>query len=367
MIKAERWGWCALAMALALAAAGCGTPGAPQPPSLNLPDKVTDLAALRAGGQVNLSWTMPTKNTDKLLLKGDVAVRVCRRLDAAEECATVGTLELAPGAGGEFADVLPPALAAGKARVLDYYVELENHKGRSAGLSNGAPVLAGKAPAAVTGLKAEVRKDGVVLNWDSAGEETASTAVRLDRKLLTPAAKPKSQQSFLAQQAEPIERSLMVETGARPAGRALDREIQFGNVYEYRAQRVIRVDVNGKTLELAGELSLPVRMDAKDIFSPAVPTGLAAVATEGGNGAEAAVDLSWQPSSDADVAGYVVYRREAASEWARISPAEPVQGPAFHDAHVEPGHTYEYAVGAMGRNGQESARSEVATETVPSP
>jgi hypothetical protein len=367
MSTAKRWGWCALAIALALAAAGCGTEGAPQPPSLNLPDKVTDLAAVRAGGQVSLSWTMPTKNTDKLLLKGDVAVRVCRRLDTAEDCATAGTLELAPGAEGRFVDALPAALAAGNPRVLTYSVELENRKGRSAGLSNAAPVLAGRSPAAITGLKAEVRKEGVVLSWNTASEETDSMAVRLDRKLLTPPAQAKSQQGFLAQPAEPIERSLLVEAGASPAGRALDREIQFGNVYEYRVQRVIRVDVNGKTLELAGELSPPVRVEAQDIFPPAVPTGLAAVATEGGNEVETAIDLSWQPVSDADVAGYILYRREAGGEWARISPAEPVVAPAFHDAHVKLGHTYEYSVSAIGRNGHESARSALAEETVPSP
>jgi hypothetical protein len=365
MNKAERWGWCAPAMmALALAAAGCGTPGAPLPPSLDLPEKVTDLAAVRAGGQVSLSWTMPTKNTDKLLLKGNVTVRACRRLSGADECVTAGALELAPGAEGNLVDLLPAALAAGEPRVLTYYVELENRRGRSAGLSNAAPVLAGEAPAAVTGLTGDVRKDGVALSWNAEGKEANPTAVRLDRKLLTPQAKAKSQ-DFLAQQAEPAERSLWVESGTKPAGRALDREIRFGNVYEYRAQRVVRVDVNGKALELAGEFSPPVRVEAKDVFPPAVPTGLAAVATEGGDGAETAVDLSWQPVSDADVAGYVVYRRETASEWARISPAEPVVAPAFHDAHVEAGRTYEYAVSAIGRNGHESARSESATETVP--
>ncbi len=179
--------------------------------------------------------------------------------------------------------------------MLTYNVELENRKGRSAGLSNAAPVLAGAAPAAITGLKAEVRKDGVALGWNAEGEESNPTAVRLERKLLTPPAKAKSQQDLLAQPAESAERTLLVEGGAKPAGRALDREIQFGEVYEYRAQRVVHVDVDGKTLELAGELSPAVRVDAKDIFPPAVPTGLAAVATEGGNGAETAIDLSWQP------------------------------------------------------------------------
>jgi fibronectin type 3 domain-containing protein len=125
------------------------------------------------------------------------------------------------------------------------------------------------------------------------------------------------------------------------------------------------VTVDGKTLELAGELSASVRVEANDVFPPTVPTGLAAVASLGGNGGETAVDLSWQPDTEADVAGYAVYRRESGAAWQRISPAEPVVGPAFHDAHVEPGHTYRYAVSAIDKGGHESARSEEAEESVP--
>ncbi|MGH9591666.1 MAG: hypothetical protein ACRD5L_01145, partial [Bryobacteraceae bacterium] len=66
-----------------LAVAGCGMPGAPLPPSLNLPNPVKDLAASRTGDQVRLTWTMPKNNTDKLLLKDKVEVRVCRREGAA--------------------------------------------------------------------------------------------------------------------------------------------------------------------------------------------------------------------------------------------------------------------------------------------
>ncbi|MGH9589200.1 MAG: hypothetical protein ACRD25_02340, partial [Terracidiphilus sp.] len=75
---------------------------------------------------------------------------------------------------------------------------------------------------------------------------------------------------------------------------------------------------------------------------------------------------SWQPDAGTGVAGYVVYRREDGQrQWQRISPAQPVIGPAFHDAHVAPGQAYGYAVGAVGTNGLESARSAEAQETVP--
>ena len=82
----------------------------------------------------------------------------------------------------------------------------------------------------------------------------------------------------------------------------------------------------------------------------------------------AAIDLSWLPGTDRNLAGYVVYRREGDGPWQRISPAQPpLIGPAFHDAGVQPGHTYRYAVAAISPTGHESARSAEAEETVPAP
>jgi hypothetical protein len=358
------------ALAGVLAVTGCGTPGAPQPPSLNLPVQVDNLAANRAGNQVMLTWTMPKKNTDKLLLKGNVAVRVCRQQGEGTCAAAGGELSLAPGTDGSFTDTLPADLSAGAPRPLSYFVELKNRNGHSAGLSNAAVVVAGAAPAPVAGLTVEVRKQGVVLRWAKLDSATDAAAIRLHRKLLTPPpAKP--HEGLLAPQPEPVEQNLLVEPCVaerhKDGCRALDKEIRFGQSYEYRAQRVARVTVNGKTLELAGEISAPVRVEVQDIFPPAVPTNLAAVATEGENGSAGAIDLSWQPVTDADLAGYAVYRCETGSAWQRVSPAEPLVPPAFHDAHVQPGHSYRYVVTSLAQNGHESARSDEAEETVPNP
>ena len=367
----RRWG-AVLAAALVFAGlTGCGLPGAPQPPSLNLPDRVTDLSAVRTGNQVSLTWTMPKKNTDKLLLKASVQARVCRKETSAGPCVTVGTTQFAPGADASFTDTLPEALAAGEPRVVTYFVELQNRKGRSAGLSNSADIAAGAAPAAVTDLSAEIAKTGVLLRWTP--DESAGVAVRLERTLLTPQSKEqqkKEQESPLSAPAEPVNRTLLVTAGVQQ-GRALDRDIRFGETYEYRAQRVASVTADGQKLELAGPLSAPVRIDAVNIFPPDVPSGLAAVATVGENGAGPttgpAIDLSWTPDTEADLAGYIVYRREGDGAWQRVSPAQPVVGPGYHDAAVERGHTYDYAVSAIDAEGHESQRSAEAQETVPAP
>jgi hypothetical protein len=366
MEAARRVGCAALAVALAAAVAGCGTPGAPQPPSLNLPDRVTNLAATRAGDTVTLTWTMPRRNTDKLQLKGSIAVRVCRR-NAAGSCQPAGSSgEFAPGKPATLTDPLPPDLTSGPAHAITYFIELDNRNGRTAGPSNDATVLAGQAPAPIADLRLEVRKEGVVLHWTP---DSSNAAIRLHRTLLTPP-QPGTQSAKgpLAPERQPLEQNLLVDDGSQ-LGRALDRTVQFGETYEYRAQRVIRVNEKNEVLELDGELSPPERIEVVDIFPPAVPTGLAAVATAPSPGAAEAqpsIDLSWQPDTEADLAGYIVYRREEGSGWQRISPAQPVPAPAFHDAHVEAGKTYVYAVSAIDQKGHESERSAEARERVPS-
>jgi len=336
--------------------AGCGTPGAPQPPSLNLPERVSDLAAVRTGTRVELNWTMPRRNTDKLLLKAPVAVRVCRA-EGSAACVDAGTVSAAPGEHAHWAETLPPAEASGPGRALAYFVELKNHNGRSAGLSNAAAVVAGAPPAPVEALQAEVRKTGVLLHWKP---DSSDTPVRLKRTLLTPAS-AKEKENLLGPAAESRENSLRVDDAE--SGRALDRTARFGEAYEYRAQRVETVPLEGRELELPGEISAPVRVEVKDVFPPDPPQGLAAVAVA--DGKILAIDLSWQPNTEDDLAGYVVYRSEEGGAWVRISPAALVNVASYRDMSVRAGQTYRYAVTAVDRGGHESARSAEAEETAP--
>ncbi len=99
MTPLKRNALAATVFAISLLLAACGTPGAPQPPSLNLPDQVADLAAVRAGSKVSLTWTMPTRNTDKLPLKSEIEVRICRR-EGSEACEPVGGAVDAPSGQG---------------------------------------------------------------------------------------------------------------------------------------------------------------------------------------------------------------------------------------------------------------------------
>jgi hypothetical protein len=302
---------------------------------------------------------MPRRNSDRIPIKTNVTAQVCRS-EVGNPCSPVAHLTFAPGSPASFEESLPASLATGVPRPLSYTVELKNRSGRSAGPSNAAVVLAGEAPAPVAGLAADVRKSGAVLRWAAVDTHLA---VRIQRKLLTPPPAP-SRTGPLAPPPEPVDQLLFVDSDT---GHALDSSITLGNEYEYSAQRVARVDVDGHAVELAGEISSPIRVDAQDVFPPAVPTGLAAVATAAEAGVAPSIDLNWEPNTEPDLAGYFVYRCEGETPWQRVSGEQPLVGPAFHDAGVVPGHAYRYGVSAVDHGGHESGRSAEAQETVPTP
>jgi fibronectin type 3 domain-containing protein len=107
-----------------------------------------------------------------------------------------------------------------------------------------------------------------------------------------------------------------------------------------------------------GADSAVVEITPEDAFAPSPPTEMRAVASE------TAVEISWNPSPEADLAGYVVYRRAGAGEWARLT-TELLATPTFSDRSVVRGQQYEYAVSAADTRGNESARSAAIQVSVP--
>jgi hypothetical protein len=354
-----------LAFALSLSLlTGCGMPAVPQPPSLKLPQPVTNLAATRTGDAVHLTWTMPRRTTDKVLLKGEQAVHICRKTDPAAPCDPAADIKAEPVKAAEYTDQLPAMLTAGSPRTLIYEIELRSPAGRTAGPSNLAYVVAGAAPAPITGLEAHVTGRGVTLRWQAAPAASAvPTAVRIHRELvLPPGAAPKAKSKDISA-GVPAPQEQTLEVAGNPEI-CLDRDAAFDKTYRYSVQRVLVASPGGRRLELLGNPSDSISVDTKDTFPPAVPADLAAVADPEGK----AIDLSWTPDSEPDVAGYVVYRREAGSGGApeRISPPKlPVVAPGFRDATPVRGRRYAYSVSAVDHDGNESRPSAEVEETLP--
>jgi hypothetical protein len=344
--------------------AGCALEAAPSPPSLKIPTPVKDLTAARAGDAVTLHWTMPRHTTDKALLQGPQPVVVCRAVaptvpDA--PCQPVAELHFPPGERATWSDPLPPALLTGTPRLLTYSVELYSPWKKTAGPSNTGGVVAGMPPPPVGSLRLTTRKDGIVMHWQPASPEP-QMVMRIRRTLDAP---PHAKQpSGMAGEGPASGQVLEIDLSHRDPGQAIDRNAVLNHTYTYVLQRVLTVKVNGASAELAGAPSEPVTVDAKNVFAPAAPRDLEAVADVQAH----AIDLSWQPSPESDVTGYAVYRRIARSggPWQCISPARPLlAAPAWHDAQAQPGVTYEYAVTAISSNGLASSRSTPVSEALP--
>jgi len=91
--------------------------------------------------------------------------------------------------------------------------------------------------------------------------------------------------------------------------------------------------------------------DTRDVFPPAAPEGFQVLTEAGGN------RLVWNPVSAPDLATYRLYRRERAPDRWQLLPFEGTDTTTF-DAGAPPDALY--AVSAIDRSGNESARTEGA-------
>ena len=340
---------------------GCGTPGAPLPPSLSLPTPVANLSAIRVANSVRLTWSMPTRTTDKVVLRHPIPVQVCRAVESGP-CAEIASLTLKPGGTGEYADALPANLTQGPDRLLRYEVALRNHAGKSAGPSNTAYSAAGAGPAALTGLTGQVRREGVLLNWHPATEPEQSILFRIERLQLTAA--DQAPNSALAPVAPAAAQTLEVQSkdGVDP-GHAVDASALFNQQYRYVLERVATLALGGHSVEMQGPPSDAVVISTTDIFPPAVPQGLVAVA----DAAAGAIDLSWSPDSDSDLAAYHVYRRDMHTDLPPQRISSVGTETSFRDTGAQSEHAYAYSVSATDQSGNESARSPEVEESLPKP
>jgi hypothetical protein len=359
-----------LAAGLFVAMAGCANPAMPKPPTLNLPQLAQNVTAERVGDQVRVQWTTSAETTDKLKIEGPVTAVICRDTSAkGRPCEPLGREQAALGAS-EAVVSLPADLLTGPPRAFRLRVELENDRGRSAGRSDAVPVAAGAAPPAVEGLSVTGTRNGALVRWQKAQD---GSEVEL-RRMLVEAAPKTAKASPAKQTGNPQPRggkskaatSVTLRAGngtgdgEGDAGGLLDAEVDRLARYRYTAQRVRKVSADGHALEIRGPESVAVEIIYRDTFALDAPSGLAAVL---GEAPDLSIDLSWEASSAADIAGYNVYRRDAGGV-TKLTP-EPVIAAAFRDKTAKAGVSYTYTVTALDASGNESKPSGEVIEKLP--
>jgi hypothetical protein len=355
--------FCAFAVSVTTS---CGTPGIPLPPSLELPKLVSDLHATRKGDQVYLTWTAPSRTTDRQPIRRIGPIRICRGADRAlETCGTAisempsisAKIPSNKNAGSSpkaesYTDILPESALANPFASLIYAVEVMNDRGRSAGLSNQAQVPAAPALPPPGNFVAEVTADGVVLSWTPVPKQVAVPGLRYLYRVYRRDENGKR---------ETIAGELPLD--ATPDSRFVDHNFDWEKKYSYHATVVTLIDRKPEgEVQIEGDDTPLVAIFTHDIFSPAVPSGLEAASAS--ENAKSFVDLIWNPDSENDLAGYNTFRHEAGGPVVKIN-SDLVKLPAFRDQGVSAGKKYYYSVSAVDIRGNESARSEEANETVP--
>jgi hypothetical protein len=342
----------------------CAVPAAPMPPSLELPKPPTDLRATRVADKVTLTWTAPTQTTDKAGLKLVGPTRVCRAFAPMTACETVVT-EIPAGQKPEFTDTLTTDMEAQHATgIAVYALEVQNSRGKSAGLSNQIKVPLAPTLPPPSDLRVNVTPDGPVISFAASPERANPDIHHTFRILRREQGSDKDVQIAVEDFTVPADQEYQLRNKMRTIVNVPDRTFEWEKTYIYRVQPVTTVTLEGQQLEIAGEDSQPVSIFVHDVFPPAAPTGVQAVFTSA-HGANF-IDLTWAPNLDPDLDGYNVYRREEGRAPVKLN-SDIVKAPAFRDSNITAGHRYNYSVTAVDLRNNESPRSAEASEQVPQP
>ena len=188
---------------------------------------------------------------------------------------------------------------------VTYAVEVLNRNARSAGLSNRVHVPALVTLPPPSDLAADLTGDGVVLTWTSAGESQNVAAN-------SSANPPHLRLRYRIYRREETSGKDAV-AGEVPVGdpspvRFMDSGFEWEKTYLYRITAVSIIKRPDSEVQVEGDDTPPVRVVAHDVFPPSVPAGLQAAYS--GEGQKPFIDLIWAPVTNADLAGYNVYRSE---------------------------------------------------------
>jgi hypothetical protein len=310
---------------------GCGYIGEPLYPLLNIPSRVTDLAAVQRGAAIVYQFTLPLLTTEgKQARIGQVEVRIGENaqgtFDTNEWVARSKRIDVAFEKQKHILSETPAAPWVGKEVVIAVKVSGPNK--RDAGWSNLAIVNVVAPLTAPAAVEATAVAEGVRVSWQGpAGRYRVFRRVEPDQAV-----------------------SLMTTV---EGNQWLDTTTEYGKQYHYIVQAVQKTGSG----EVESEVSQEATKTPVDEFPPAVPRGLNAIA------AAENIELVWERDTEPDLAGYRLYRAVGDGKLEKI--ADIQDAPSYSDRKLESGKRYRYAVSAVDRSGNESKLSEPVEITAP--
>lgn len=293
-----------------------------------IPQPVADLTAVERAGQLVIAFTAPALATDGVSLhtlkQADLRIGA-EGPDWESSARRIENNVVEPGPA--HVDV-PVRDWIGKEVLIK--VRTAGKHGRFSEWSNGVHMKL-LPPLAQPSLKVEASAEGVRLTWTPEPESAAEYRVMR----LGPA---DQQPAVIANVKKPAYTDILAE---------------YGKHYQYAVQASVKIGDS----EAQSEISETQAITPIDIFPPAVPSGLTAIAGTG------SIELSWNPDTEPDLRGYHVFRAMGDGPFERIG--ELVETPAYSDHALQSGKHYRYQVSAVDQTGNESQRSGIAETTAP--
>lgn len=372
----------ALVVLVAVYALGCASPGTPVARHAIIPVAVNDLTVHQLGDTIIVSFTLPTTSTDLQPLPEVPSIEIYRNSPQAAAPASKGTKNRESGRlvdtipaetldpyrkNGriEFPDKLDPTgLSATGGTELIYSVRTRVSNAKPSADSNQAAIRAYRPPEAVQDLHVTLTETALVLNWSPAQQNPAAPGEGAARfEIFRAEVDSAAAQAGITNPSEAklIAPPALVAQTSQTEYR--DGNFQFGHTYLYTVRAIEQF--GNQPVESPD--SAPAVIMAKDVFPPAAPQGVEAVAVPGANGAPAAIELTWTIGPETDLAGYNVYRSDQADMPGQKLNSELLLTPTFRDMPVLPGQDYFYRVAAVDQSGNESPLSSTVEAQVPEP
>ena len=340
---------------------GCGVPGAPLPPSAEIPKFVGDLKAQRKGATVTLTWTTPTETSDGELIRKPGKMLVQRAVSSGQadlQFQTISELPLQPtlnegrGQQATSKDSLGELLRSGNADYAVYAVLAQGRNGKSFGLPNRASVPLVPVLSPPQRISANPVPAGIMITWDEFGPPENHSRLQTHYAYKVMRRLQGANEALLVKQLD-----------ARNQGMSfVDTAMEWEKTYQYWITPVTLWQDGNRKGEVEGDDSAAADVLAHDSFPPAPPSGLQAVFTAVPQ--NSFIDITWTGNTEPDLSGYNVYRHTGSEPAVKIN-SELVKTPRYPDPNIQPGMKYFYSVTAVDLRGNESGKSEETSESVP--
>jgi hypothetical protein len=377
---------------------GCGKKGPPLAPLRLVPSRAEELKATRRGSDIELRFTLPKTNANgpgpidlervdvyattvapgatpppspellsRTYLVGTVPVKPLPQEGGPTTDAPSDDKRPSPGEPAVFVETLTdeklkPAASKPKAtetpakpeslpflrrtsaeHPVRVYVLRGATKGGRPGLpSTQVQVPLGDVPGAPEDLKITYTAQALTLTWDvpPAAEDPAA-AQEADWMFLAPQFpylfyRPPTTTTFnVYRRDEPLP--------VNPTPLAQPEFVRKGVEFGAKQCFLVRSVRTSGAVAVESDPSQPACVTPTDTFPPEAPKGLQAVAGAG------EINLSWDPNSERDLAGYIVLRGDAPDATLQALTTAPIPETRYRDAAVTPGVRYFYAVVAVDK------------------